>query len=238
MPTLRHYEELAPLFEYPDAEYRGRVWSAHASLASAYPGAADRLVSLAAALPGGPGALAPAALAELQEIYTRSFDVQAITTLSVGYLVFGDDYKRGELLANLNREEHDAGVDPGVELPDHLPNVLRLMARWSEQELVAELVEEIVRPAVQRMIAEFSPKRTEQRDQLYRKHYRTLIASSTTRFTIFREPLAALAIVLDQDFEPAERARSQVTSDFLSSIGQELDLEASEGRPAKSGRLS
>jgi hypothetical protein len=110
------------------------------------------------------------------------------------------------------------------------------VARWAEPDLVGELVEEIVRPAVQRMIAEFGPERTAQRDQLYRKHYRTLIASSATRSTIFREPLSALASVLDQDFERAERVQPAVTRDFLSCIGQELDLELSEGRPVPTGR--
>ena len=46
-----------------------------------------------------------------EEIYTRTFDVQAITTLDVGYVLFGDDYKRGELLVNLNNEHTKAGND-------------------------------------------------------------------------------------------------------------------------------
>ena len=71
-----------------------------------------------------------------REIHTRSFEVQSITTLDVGYVAFGDDYKRGELLVNLNREHEAVGVDCGSELPDHLPNVLRLMARWQDPELV------------------------------------------------------------------------------------------------------
>jgi hypothetical protein len=33
-------------------------------------------------------------------LFTRSFDVQAVTTLDLGYIVFGEDYKRGELLVN------------------------------------------------------------------------------------------------------------------------------------------
>ena len=34
-----------------------------------------------------------ASLDELQELHTRTFEVQAITTLDIGYLLFGDDYK-------------------------------------------------------------------------------------------------------------------------------------------------
>lgn len=227
MRSLSHYDEFAALFDYPDADYRANVWTAHGTVAQACPEAAVRLEALAAALPD--------AVTEIQEIFTRSFDIQAITTLSVGYLLFGDDYKRGELLANLNREHRDAGVDCGRELSDHLPNVLRLMARWPDHELVTELVQEVVRPAVERMVAEFGPERMEQRDRLYAKHFKTLIAASAERGTMFREPLAALAAVLDRDFQRIDRKPPERNNDFLQCIGRELDIEASEGRPTPSG---
>jgi nitrate reductase assembly molybdenum cofactor insertion protein NarJ len=224
---MSHYAAFAALFDYPDADYRARVWAAHGSVAERYPEAAVRLEAFAASLPD--------AVTEIQEIFTRSFDIQAITTLSVGYLLFGDDYKRGELLANLNREHRAAGVDCGRELSDHLPNVLRLMARWPDHDLVIELVQEIVRPAVERMVAEFGPARMEQRNGLYAKHFKTLIASSAERGTMFREPLAALAAVLDRDFQRAERQAPVRNLDFLESLGRELDIEATEGRPTVSG---
>jgi nitrate reductase assembly molybdenum cofactor insertion protein NarJ len=227
MRALSHYESFAALFDYPGADYRARVWAAHGAVVEHCPEAAARLETFAAAL--------PEATTEIQEIFTRSFDIQAITTLSVGYLLFGDDYKRGELLANLNREHRDAGVDCGRELSDHLPNVLRLMARWADHELVTELVQEIVRPAVERMIAEFGPARMEERNRLYAKHFKTLIAASAERGTMFREPLAALAAVLDRDFQRAEREPPARNLDFLESLGRELDIEASEGRPTAPG---
>ncbi len=32
---------------------------------------------------------------EMEDLYLRTFEVQSITTLNIGYIVFGDDYKRG-----------------------------------------------------------------------------------------------------------------------------------------------
>jgi len=232
MQPLRHYEQLAALFEYPQRDYPAQVRRACQVLDGRYPTAAARLASFANALPSDGETFSPAALNEVQEIFTRSFDVQPITTLSVGYVMFGDDYKRGELLVNLNRETREAGVSCGSELPDHLPNVLRLIARWQDPGMVVEFVEEILHPALQRMIAEFGTERMEQREQLYAKHFKTLIASSAERGIIFREPLAALVAVLREDFGLAESQRPEHKSDFLRSIGRELDIEASEGRPA------
>ena len=234
MQTLAHYEHLAALFEYPQRDYPEQVQKVCQLLDGRYPIAAARLASFADALPTDGGTFSAAALDEVQEIFTRSFDVQSITTLGVGYVMFGDDYKRGEVLVNLNREHRKAGVDCGSELPDHLPNVLRLIARWQDREMAVEFVEEILHPALERMIAEFGTERMKQRNRLYEKHFKTLIASSAERGTIFREPLAALVAVLREDFGLRESVRPEQKNDFLRSIGRELDIEAGEGRSAPS----
>ena len=240
-----HYEQLAALFWYPGPDYPARVRLARESLGNRYPVAVAELDAFARALPSETDSFSTEALDGMQEVFTRSFDVQSITTLGVGYVMFGDDYKRGEVLVNLNREHRVAGVDCGTELPDHLPLVLRLLARWQDQEIVAEFVEEILYPALEKMIGEFGPERMEQRNQLYKKHFKTLITSSEERGTIFSAPLAAVSAVLAEDFDPSPRELSEQGSDFLRAVGRELDIEAHEGRPrprprprpAPSGRM-
>jgi len=234
---LDHYQDLASLFEYPERDYPARVRAVGELLEGRYPLAAAELNALAKALPSEGGTFSATSLDQTQEIFTRSFDVQSITTLSVGYVVFGDDYKRGELLVNLNREHREAGVDCGSELPDHLPNVLRLIAKWRDEEMVVEFVEEILHPALHRMISEFDTTRMERRNKLYRKHFKTLIASSAERGRMFRMPLAALMAVLKKDFGLSEPQRQERESDFFRSIGRELDIETSQGRPAQSRSL-
>jgi nitrate reductase assembly molybdenum cofactor insertion protein NarJ len=237
MQTLSHYEQLAALFDYPKRDYPAELRRLCGLLEGRYALAAAELEVFARALPGDGESFSADALDEVQEIFTRSFDVQSITTLSVGYVMFGDDYKRGELLVNLNREHYEAGVACGSELPDHLPTVLRLIARWQDRELVTEFVEEILHPALERMIAEFGPQRMEQRNKLYQKHFKTVIASSPQRSTIFLKPLVAVREVLREDFGLSESELPEQGNDFLRSVGRELDIEANEGRPARSGRI-
>jgi nitrate reductase assembly molybdenum cofactor insertion protein NarJ len=237
MGSLVHYERLAALFEYPKPDYPIVVRELCSLLEKRYPAAANELEAFARALPGDGEALSEEQLDEVQEVFTRSFDVQSITTLGVGYVMFGDDYKRGEVLVNLNREHREAGVDCGSELPDHLPNVLRLVARWQDPEILAEFVEEILHPALRMMIEEFGPSRMQERNRLYKKHFKTLIASSDERGTIFRTPLVALVAVLDEDFSFSPREIAESASDFLRSVSRELEIEASEGRPSKSGSI-
>lgn len=232
-PTT-HYEHLARLFDYPGPDYPAWVHATRAVFAGRYAAAEAALEAFARLLPGRGDRLSAEALDAVQELFTRTFDVQAITTLSVGYVMFGDDYKRGELLVQLSHEHEAAGVSCGSELPDHLPAVLRLMARWEDRALAAEFATLILYPAVEGMIAEFGPDRTARRDALYEKHYRTLIAGSE-RATMFREPLAAVRAVLAQDFDLTHWRPPERDNDFLRTLGRELEIDADEARPARAG---
>jgi nitrate reductase assembly molybdenum cofactor insertion protein NarJ len=231
-----HYEHLAALFQYPRRDYPAWVQATYDLLAGRYLIAAAHVAAFAQALPTDGEPLTPEALDEVQEIHTRSFDVQPITTLEVGYVVFGDDYKRGELLVNLGREMRAVGVDCGRELADHLANVLRLLARWEDRALAAELVQVILHPALERMVAEFGQRRSHTRERLYREHFKTLIVSSAERGTMYLEPLSAVLEVLKADFELGDPLPEIAGRDFLRALEQELVIEAEEEAPSTGGR--
>ncbi|HJN77238.1 MAG TPA: hypothetical protein QGF58_25155, partial [Myxococcota bacterium] len=179
------------------------------------------------------------ALNETQEIITRSFEVQSITTIDVGYVMFGDDYKRAELLVNLNREHRNVGIELGTELSDHLPTVLRLIPRWQDKELAEEFVQQILHPALLRMIQEFHPERIERRNALYVKHHKTLIATSELRATMYRRVLSALRKVLSEDYEFVFEPPPEQSSEFLRSIKRELEIaDRGAGHRPSSARQS
>jgi nitrate reductase assembly molybdenum cofactor insertion protein NarJ len=232
MHPRTHYEHLARLFDYPGSDYPRWVQSVYDLLAGRYVLAAAHIDAFAKLLPTEGEPFTQEALDEAQEVFTRSFDVQAVTTLGVGYLMFGDDYRRGELLVNLQREQMAVGIDGGGELPDHLPNVLRLLARWEDRETAEELVALVLHPAVERMIDEFDLRRTAARDELYRKHYRTLIVTSPERGMMFRHPLEAVREVLRADFAPPEYRPPRRSGDFLRALGKELEIEDTEAAGA------
>ena len=164
----------------------------------------------------------------MQELFIRSFDVQAVTTLDIGYVLFGDDYKRGELLSNLNREHVAAHVDCGHELADHLPNVLKLLARLEDEELIDEFVKQIIAPALNKMIDEFDSERIQKKNESYAKHYKTLIdtpVASTEAMTLYKHALRGLFEVLSDDFGIARQIPVVMTSDFLKYIATENEIE-------------
>jgi len=92
---------------------------------------------------------------EKQEYYLKTFDVQAVCYLDIGYVLFGEDYKRAQLLVNLQNEHKNAGVDCGSELGDHLPNVLTLLSKTTDPAFAEELGFIITTPAVRFMLTKF-----------------------------------------------------------------------------------
>jgi len=223
--SFGHYNGLADLFSYPDAGFAQKVQKVQAFLDEACGEAAENLREFT-------NFVSQASLLELEEVYTRSFDVQAVTTLDIGYVMWGDDYKRGELLVKLSGEHKEAGVDCGNELPDHLPNVLRLLDAMQKPELRDELVRMIVAPALRRIIGEFDSDRVKKKNMTYVTQYKTLIDRSERYAEIYEKPLRALYTLLKRDFDVDSYQEQPAIQErrFLKSIGTEMRLECNKGK--------
>lgn len=220
--SITHYESIADLFEYPDPGFPSKVAEIQALLDDKYPAAGDLLRPFSQFI-------SMACLLDTEELFVRSFDVQSITTLDLGYVLFGDDYKRGELLVNLNREHKKVQNDCRNELSDHLCNVLRLLPKMQDKEIVAELIEKMIAPALKKMIREFNSDRIKAKEKSYKKHYKTLIERSETHYTIYQRTLMALYETMKQDFDFQEQAeRDDRSADFLKSIDSEMATESGE----------
>lgn len=190
------YSLLSKLFEYPHTESDCKTWLD----ACAY--LVDRTSETQAVLQHFIEFIQNSTLTQIQELFLRSFDVQAITTLDIGYILFGEDYKRGELLVNLNREHREAGNICETELSDHLPNVLRLLPLMKDVELREELVQVLLIPAMDKMIAEFETKKIEKKDEVYKKHLKTVIEYSREYRVAYQCALLAVRMTLQADFLP------------------------------------
>jgi nitrate reductase assembly molybdenum cofactor insertion protein NarJ len=229
-----HYCQVAELFDFPGPELAPRGRALLVFLRGNYPDAAVEVENFLDAI--------PERTLDLQELHTRTFDVQSLTTLDIGYILFGDDYKRGALLSNLNREHNDAENDCRGELADHLPNLLRLIPKLRDQDLRDELVRQILVPALMLMIREFDPERIGKKNASYQKHYKTLIDPAPgSDSTIYCRTLKALMHVLAKDFQVTETitrlsalGNRPQTVDFLRLVEKEMDIER-DANPVNSG---
>jgi nitrate reductase molybdenum cofactor assembly chaperone len=148
MKDLNHYKILAGMFRYPDENQAGYAHDFLTMVAENFPEKVEILKQLAEKQ-------LKLSTAAQQEYYLKTFDVQATCYLDIGYLLFGEDYKRGQLLVHLQSEHKAAGVDCGSELGDHLPNVLMLLSKTTDPDFAEELGFIITAPAVRFMITKF-----------------------------------------------------------------------------------
>lgn len=91
---------------------------------------------------------------ELEELYTRTFDINPLCCLEVGWQIHGDTYERGAFLVKMRGLLREHGVPEGTELPDHLGSMLRLVPRVGEAE-ARELRDVFMLPTVIRMRRSF-----------------------------------------------------------------------------------
>jgi nitrate reductase molybdenum cofactor assembly chaperone len=65
---------------------------------------------------------------ELEEAYTRTFDVNPACALEIGWHLFGEDYMRGQFLVRIRGELAKYEIPESSELPDHLTHALAVIA--------------------------------------------------------------------------------------------------------------
>jgi nitrate reductase delta subunit len=78
-------------------------------------------------------------LSQLEEIYTRTFDLQAICYPYAGYQLFGEDYRRGEFMTKLKEHYKSNGFHPPEnELPDHISVIFQYLSVVSDDVIKEE----------------------------------------------------------------------------------------------------
>ncbi|MBI3909897.1 MAG: hypothetical protein HY320_03075 [Armatimonadetes bacterium] len=138
------YERLAALLDYPSEHTASHLEACLSALRDCSPEAAEMLAGWHVFLGGNP-------VCSVQELYTHTFDINPSCPLDVGYYLFGEDYQRGVFLACLRESQEEVGLTGERELPDHLPVVLRWLARVYGTELHTDMVCECVLPALRKM---------------------------------------------------------------------------------------
>lgn len=138
---------LADVLEYPGPGFLARVAAcAEALAAEHHPAAAARLARFVTYALGS-------AATDLEEAYTRAFDLAPLASPYVGDQLFGPGRERAFLLSGLAELRRDAGLARGAELPDHVAEVLRLVAMPVPPDVADDLVRDGLVPALRKILA-------------------------------------------------------------------------------------
>lgn len=142
---------LATLLDYPMDEHVDAVREAVAELAK-------WRASLAQSLAPFTKHVESHTLEELEEAYTRVFDVNPDCALEIGWHLYGENYTRGAFLVEMRGRMRSLGIAETAELPDHLTHVLAVIGRLSEEEARGLACDHLL-PALKKMRANLSEKR-------------------------------------------------------------------------------
>lgn len=134
---------IAQLFRYPAEDYPDQARQL-----------AERLRQDASPAAGPLGTFAEYAertpLAELEEAYTRTFDLNPSCAPEIGWHLFGEEYVRGLFMVQMRAQMRQHGLEETGELPDHLVHVVAVLAAM-EPAAAGQLARACVCPAVGKM---------------------------------------------------------------------------------------
>ncbi|MBT3934466.1 MAG: hypothetical protein HOD63_09490 [Bacteroidetes bacterium] len=148
MDRIQHYKQIADLFRYPSESLLSQSEEFEKLIQTNYTNEISKCQLFL-------NHVQTKSLRDLQEYYVSTFDIQALSHLDIGYILFGEDLKRGDFLVKLQQEHIKNKTDLGFELADHLPNVLVLLASTNDSEFADEFVQFILLPALLSMIKGF-----------------------------------------------------------------------------------
>ena len=120
-------DQLARLLEYPGSDYVEKAIDAIDRLGRSHPDLIKTLAPLRQHVSSH-------TVDELEEHYTRCFDINPDCVLEVGWHLYGENYSRGTFLVEMREHMRALEIEENAELPDHLTHVLAVLGRLEESE--------------------------------------------------------------------------------------------------------
>ncbi|MFN8657399.1 MAG: molecular chaperone TorD family protein [Candidatus Obscuribacterales bacterium] len=134
----------APLLIYPDDTYKKHALDWQKAVGMYYVTAGDLLEKFNQEI-------SKLTTSDLEEIFTRTFDMAPVCVPYISAHIFGDEnYERGKLMSGLLDRYSEIGFDYGREMPDHVAVVLRFAGQCQDDEL-QELIEYVLSEPIKQM---------------------------------------------------------------------------------------
>lgn len=150
----RIFHLFADLLTYPRSDLRETAAACAALLAPDYADAA-------ACLREFQNNIAHTTVSRLQEIYTLTFDLDAVCYPYVGHHLFGESYRRSAFMLGLKERYQTVGLDTGSEVADHLALLVRFLSLCQDQDENETIMRDALVPALRKMVKQKDEVETE-----------------------------------------------------------------------------
>lgn len=128
------FDGLASLFTYPREDYKSRMSACLDALHESDPAVMVNRDSAIDHLETFANAVRPLSTGALEELYTRTFDINPVSSLEVGWHLYGETYERGAFLVQMRDLLRRLAIEESSELPDHLTHALMALGRMEDHE--------------------------------------------------------------------------------------------------------
>jgi len=145
------FDALSRLLVYPSGDHRERLDRAGKAIATL----SEIPTEIGTKIQEFATATQDLTTAELEELYTRTFDINPISSLEVGWHLHGETYERGAFLVSMRSLLYRLHIEESTELPDHLSHVLQALGRMDPLE-GSSFISTNVLKALDKMIEGFS----------------------------------------------------------------------------------
>jgi len=145
----RLYELFADILEYPTLAIYAQTRECVSVLAPIDDSACKKLNKFATFAAHTP-------LGRIEEVYTRTFDLQAVCVPYAGRHLFGEDPIRGMFMVKLRELYRSHNFKQDGELPDHISVMLRFLSIIDMGEERQELIDYCLIPSVKKMVKCFT----------------------------------------------------------------------------------
>jgi nitrate reductase delta subunit len=94
-------------------------------------------------------------IADLEELYTRTFDINPIANLEIGWHLYGEAYERGSFLVKMRELLRAHHIEESTELPDHITHILVVLDKMEKGEAI-EFSQQHLKPALDKILEGFA----------------------------------------------------------------------------------
>lgn len=128
-PKARALASFAALLRYPQEDYGKLAVECKQMVELFYPGVSKCFSTFT-------NKISEMSAAEIEEVYTRTFDMAPLCNPYVTTYIYGDEnFERGALMTRLAERYQESGFPLNGELPDHLAVILAFAPNFDNDEL-------------------------------------------------------------------------------------------------------
>ncbi|MFQ5606938.1 MAG: nitrate reductase molybdenum cofactor assembly chaperone [Candidatus Zixiibacteriota bacterium] len=138
------YDSLGALLCYPEAGFRERVHECLERLSASKSPALPYIRKFA-------DDVKDKSVIDLEELFTRTFDINPECVLEAGWQLYQENYERGLFIVRMRQLMREFDLSESTELPDHLTHVLQAIGRINDDQ-VGEFISEYALPAMEKMM--------------------------------------------------------------------------------------